>query len=188
MPGARAFQDYRQLFRRALTELPQVGVFIDSDRSRYLTCVQLLFIYQVIRTPADMPVTMAAFTVIQAAVNNFTSRLTELFRWGEDIAQTITQLRDIYELGNIDNQIPDGTEPFPENVQDTAANGVTVEFKSVIQASSNFTSGLTGLFAGTSRLSTQNRTRGRCVKYPSGSTAVRSASSSAPTAVARVVS
>ncbi|KAH7100219.1 P-loop containing nucleoside triphosphate hydrolase protein [Auriculariales sp. MPI-PUGE-AT-0066] len=105
---------FKQVLRQILGELPQ-----------------LFFILQIMRTPESMPLTMAAFTVIQTAVNSFTGRITNMLHSGEAFSDTLEQLRSLYELANIQNTVPDGPEAFPENAQDTAKNGVSIEFRNV---------------------------------------------------------
>ncbi|KAH7099509.1 P-loop containing nucleoside triphosphate hydrolase protein [Auriculariales sp. MPI-PUGE-AT-0066] len=64
---------------------------------------QVVFILQILRTPESIP----------------------------RLSQVLEDLHVLYELGNINNTVPDGTKPFPENVQDTARDVVSIEFRNV---------------------------------------------------------
>ncbi|KAH7106107.1 P-loop containing nucleoside triphosphate hydrolase protein [Auriculariales sp. MPI-PUGE-AT-0066] len=112
-PG-QLWSNLKQVFMKILRELPQV-----------------VFILQILRTPESMPVTMAAFTIIETTVSSLKHPLTNMFYRVQDLSQTMEDLQVLYELGNITNTVPDGTKPYPENVQDTARDGVSIEFRNV---------------------------------------------------------
>lgn len=71
---------------------------------------------------------MASYTIIQHAVQRVEGDLWTLTYTGQDITNGLNDVKALYEVVNIENQVVDGNEPFPENVQDTARNGVKIEF------------------------------------------------------------
>jgi len=50
---------------------------------------------------------------------------------GTSHTDRLTQVKASFEIANVENTIRDGTEPFPENAQDTARNGIEIEFRGV---------------------------------------------------------
>ncbi|EJD55703.1 P-loop containing nucleoside triphosphate hydrolase protein [Auricularia subglabra TFB-10046 SS5] len=92
---------------------------------------QIVFTLQVVRSPASMPFTMASFSVIQQSVQTFTMQVVQLMYSGDNVAQSLQSLKELYELINVKNRVVDGTEPFPENAQETATHGISIEFKNV---------------------------------------------------------
>lgn len=47
------------------------------------------------------------------------------------VADQLSRIRNIYEVGNIPNKIADGREPYPEN-QQSLTMGMAIEFRCAI--------------------------------------------------------
>jgi hypothetical protein len=54
--------------------------------------------------------------------------LKALFRQTGNTSNQLSTLRKLYEVGNIANQVADGSVPFPENEQ-SIRDGISLEFK-----------------------------------------------------------
>ncbi|KAG2084537.1 P-loop containing nucleoside triphosphate hydrolase protein [Suillus discolor] len=87
---------------------------------------QIVFSLRVVKNPTTTPVSLASLIWIKQAFDPYFS-ISSMF---SILTTNLAQIRDLYEIENIRNQVVDGTEPFPEN-QQSLANGISVEFKNV---------------------------------------------------------
>ncbi|KZW02356.1 P-loop containing nucleoside triphosphate hydrolase protein [Exidia glandulosa HHB12029] len=92
---------------------------------------ELVLAVLVVNNPSHMPLLLASWTVIQQATKGVISEMWTMFYLGETFAECSYDLKGLYELANVENKIVDGNVPFPENRQDTAAKGVSIEFRNV---------------------------------------------------------
>jgi hypothetical protein len=77
-----------------------------------------------VRNPANLPMALAAFTLIQAAANNLRLNVNSIFQQTGDLASQLSNLRAIYAVRNIQNQVVDGTERLK-----TSCEGISLEFE-----------------------------------------------------------
>ncbi|KAG1797107.1 P-loop containing nucleoside triphosphate hydrolase protein [Suillus plorans] len=88
---------------------------------------QVVFSLRVVKNPMTTPVSLASLIWIKQAFDPSYFSISSMF---STLATNLTRIRGVYELEKIQNQVVDGTEPFPENKQ-SLANGISVEFKNV---------------------------------------------------------
>jgi hypothetical protein len=69
---------------------------------------------------------LAAFTLIQSAARNLRLNLNSIFQQTGDLGNQLSNLRAIYAVSEIKNQILDGNEKL-----DPICEGISLEFKSV---------------------------------------------------------
>ena len=50
------------------------------------------------------------------------------------MSDQLSALRNVYEIGNIQNLVPDGTIPFLVDASEETGSGISVEFRSVADA------------------------------------------------------
>lgn len=72
---------------------------------------------------------LAAFTLTQSAAKNLRLNLNSIFQQTGDFASQLSNLRAIYAVSEIENQVLDGTENLNPN-----RDGVSLEFELVIAA------------------------------------------------------
>lgn len=75
-----------------------------------------------------MPITLASLNLIMQAANNAINVYLDISDQDHSIKDQIAIVRDLYEILEIPNKIPDGTVPFPEN-QKSTETGVSIEFR-----------------------------------------------------------
>jgi len=73
--------------------------------------------------------TLAAFTLTQSAAKNLRLNLNSIFQQTGDFASQLSNLRAIYAVSEIENQVLDGTENLNPN-----RDGISLEFELVIAA------------------------------------------------------
>jgi hypothetical protein len=79
------------------------------------------------RSSTNLPMALAAFTLIQSAARNLRLNLNSIFQQTGDFASQLSNLRAIYAVSEIKNQIIDGTERL-----DASCEGISLEFKLVL--------------------------------------------------------
>ena len=72
--------------------------------------------------------------LIQATNRNFTSALWAISYQAKSIGEQFHRVRQLYEIHEIRNKVPDGTPSFPEDSR-SLASGITVEFRYVLRSS-----------------------------------------------------
>ncbi|RPD64048.1 HlyB/MsbA family ABC transporter [Lentinus tigrinus ALCF2SS1-6] len=92
---------------------------------------QIAFTVAALKRPKNMPESLASLNLVQAATRGFASSVFEMFARTQHIRSQLTALRDLYEMGNIPNIVPDGTLPFPVDPSDKTGSGISVEFRDV---------------------------------------------------------
>lgn len=79
------------------------------------------------QSSANLPMALAAFTLIQSAAKNLRLNLSSIFQQTGDFASQLSNLRAIYAVSEIKNQIIDGTEKLDPNCE-----GISLEFMLVL--------------------------------------------------------
>ncbi|RPD54069.1 HlyB/MsbA family ABC transporter [Lentinus tigrinus ALCF2SS1-6] len=92
---------------------------------------QIAFTVAALKKPKNMPESLASLNLVQAATRGFASSVFEMYARTQRVGAQLTALRDLYEMGNIPNIVPDGTVPFPVDPSDKTGSGVSVEFRDV---------------------------------------------------------
>jgi hypothetical protein len=76
------------------------------------------------RKSTNLPMALAAFTLIQSAARNLRLNLNSIFQQTGDFTNQLSNLRAIYAVSEIKNQILDGTEKL-----EPIYEGINLEFK-----------------------------------------------------------
>ncbi|RPD78581.1 HlyB/MsbA family ABC transporter [Lentinus tigrinus ALCF2SS1-7] len=92
---------------------------------------QIAFTVAALKKPKNMPESLASLNLVQAATRGFASSVFEMYARTQRVGAQLTALRDLYEMGNIPNIVPDGTVPFPVDPSDKTGSGISVEFRDV---------------------------------------------------------
>ncbi|KAG1874095.1 hypothetical protein C8R48DRAFT_430614 [Suillus tomentosus] len=96
--------------------LPQVlGIDLGVDEADHNN--QILLTLRVVQELMTAPLYLASLVFMYQVSNSFSSPpfSQSLFRQCSSVAETITHIRTKYELGNMQNKVADGTQPFPED-------------------------------------------------------------------------
>ncbi|KAF8350299.1 P-loop containing nucleoside triphosphate hydrolase protein [Amanita rubescens] len=91
---------------------------------------QIVFTLGAIQDPASMPITLASLNIIIQTANNAIYAYLDIASQDHSIKDQIASVRDLYQILEIPNKIPDGTVPFPEN-QKSTETGISIEFRDV---------------------------------------------------------
>jgi len=70
---------------------------------------------------------LAAFTLIHTAAKDLRLNLTSIFQQSNDFSHQLSNLRAIYAISEIENQVVDGTENLKPQL-----DGVSLEFELVV--------------------------------------------------------
>ncbi|KAI9436996.1 HlyB/MsbA family ABC transporter [Lactarius indigo] len=87
---------------------------------------EIAFILIVSRKLVNFPMALAAFTLTQSAAKNLRLNLNSVFQQTGDFSSQLSNLRAIYAVSEIENQVVDGTEDLNPN-----RDGVGLEFEDV---------------------------------------------------------
>ncbi|KAH9064974.1 HlyB/MsbA family ABC transporter [Lactarius vividus] len=87
---------------------------------------EVAFILIVSQKLVNFPMALAAFTLTQSAAKNLRLNLNSIFQQTGDFASQLSNLRAIYAVSEIQNQVVDGTEDLNPN-----RDGVSLEFEDV---------------------------------------------------------
>ncbi|KAI0716185.1 P-loop containing nucleoside triphosphate hydrolase protein [Cerioporus squamosus] len=91
---------------------------------------QIAFTISAFRRPANMPESLAALSLVQSAASSFAWSIYELVSETQGIDDQLQSVRDVYELADIPNIVPDGTVSYPEQGESIEA-GIALEFRNV---------------------------------------------------------
>ncbi|KAK0202956.1 P-loop containing nucleoside triphosphate hydrolase protein [Desarmillaria ectypa] len=91
---------------------------------------QIAFTLRAVQQPASIPLSLASLNLISSSATSFTFTLYSLFRGSSSVAERIASIRQLYEVGKMENRVADGAIPYPENPQ-TLSSGISVEFRNV---------------------------------------------------------
>ncbi|KAI0267129.1 HlyB/MsbA family ABC transporter [Gloeopeniophorella convolvens] len=91
---------------------------------------QIVFTLRAVQQPSSIPVSLASLHLMQRTSSTFLSSVRALLNQTGNVSEELSTLRKLYEAGNIENQIPDGSVPFPENEQ-SIRDGISLEFRDV---------------------------------------------------------
>jgi ABC-type transport system involved in cytochrome bd biosynthesis fused ATPase/permease subunit len=81
----------------------------------------------VVRDPGNLPMVLAAFTLVQSTAKNLRLNLTSIFQQTGGLANQLSSLRVVYSVSEIKNQVVDGTEKLK-----SSREGISVEFEWVL--------------------------------------------------------
>jgi hypothetical protein len=108
-------------------ELPEVSDKFMAHKPLYLLFPEIAFVLVMAQSSANLPMALAAFTLIQSAAKNLRLNLSSIFQQTGDFASQLSNLRAIYAVSEIKNQIIDGTEKLDPNCE-----GISLEFMLVL--------------------------------------------------------
>ncbi|KAH9043588.1 HlyB/MsbA family ABC transporter [Lactarius hengduanensis] len=87
---------------------------------------EIAFILIVSQKLVNFPMALAAFTLTQSAAKNLRLNLNSIFQQTGDFSSQLSNLRAIYAVSEIENQVVDGTEDL-----NPSRDGVSLEFEDV---------------------------------------------------------
>ncbi|KZW02377.1 P-loop containing nucleoside triphosphate hydrolase protein [Exidia glandulosa HHB12029] len=129
--GESAIFDYDEHERR---DEQYLSSFFGFRRMRDVIIAELPHIvlaFLVVRSPGDLSLLIGSFAAIEAAQNRVNEDLSTLTLMRENFRSRLESVNSLMSLADLENKIPDGPRPFPENVRDVAQHGVAVEFRNV---------------------------------------------------------
>ncbi|KAH9164213.1 HlyB/MsbA family ABC transporter [Lactarius sanguifluus] len=91
---------------------------------------QIVFTLRAVQQPMSIPVSLASLHLMQRASGLFMGSVRTLLEQTGNMSERLSALRQLYEAGNIANNVADGTTPFPENEQ-SIRDGIAIEFRNV---------------------------------------------------------
>lgn len=91
---------------------------------------QIVFTLRAVQYPASIPISLASLNLVTQTTQTFTYMLFNLFVETGSIAEKLSSVKRLYEVGNIPNRVVDGNESFPED-QQSLEMGISVEFRNV---------------------------------------------------------
>ncbi|KAI0716183.1 P-loop containing nucleoside triphosphate hydrolase protein [Cerioporus squamosus] len=91
---------------------------------------QIVFTFRAAQYPTSIPVSLASLSLVQDAANKFLWSFHSMIYRTRGIEQQLTAVKKVYEVVKIENVVPDGTIPFPEEASQVRS-GVALEFKNV---------------------------------------------------------
>jgi ABC-type multidrug transport system fused ATPase/permease subunit len=90
---------------------------------------QMIFTLGVVQKPMTFLLSLASFILVEHTSRSFiSSQFSSLEEFS--LARQFANIRNLYEIENVENKVVDGIESFPEN-QQTLRSGVSVEFRNV---------------------------------------------------------
>ena len=92
--------------------------------------VQVVFLLKSAARPETIPASLATIKLIQDTNQGFINELWMITFHARSIRENFHQIRQLYEISDIQNKVPDGKISFPEDSR-SLASGVTVEFRCV---------------------------------------------------------
>ncbi|THH30401.1 hypothetical protein EUX98_g3800 [Antrodiella citrinella] len=101
------------LLKQPLSELPQV-----------------VFALRAVQQPSSIPVSLASLNLITQTTSTFSYKVYKVIQQTGTIADSVAAVRELYEILELPNKIPDGAIPFPEDTQ-KISSGISIEFKNV---------------------------------------------------------
>ncbi|KIY65074.1 P-loop containing nucleoside triphosphate hydrolase protein [Cylindrobasidium torrendii FP15055 ss-10] len=91
---------------------------------------QIIFTLRTAERPATIPTSIASLNLISSTAAQFTSDFRGLTYTVRSVSKDLSNIRQLYEVENIRNQVEDGALPYPED-QAKIRYGISVEFKNV---------------------------------------------------------
>ncbi|KAH8996475.1 HlyB/MsbA family ABC transporter [Lactarius hatsudake] len=91
---------------------------------------QIVFTLRAVQQPMSIPVSLASLHLVQRASGSFMGSVRTLLEQTGNMSERLSALRQLYEAGNIANNVADGATPFPENEQ-SIRDGIAIEFRNV---------------------------------------------------------
>jgi hypothetical protein len=107
--------------------------------------IQVAFLFKSAARPETIPACLTTIKLIQSTNQGFISELWMISYHAKSIRENFHQIRQLYEINDIQNKIPDGRISFPEDSR-SLTSGVAVEFRFVHYSSNPFTSQVAGVF------------------------------------------
>jgi ABC-type multidrug transport system fused ATPase/permease subunit len=85
---------------------------------------------KIVNSPATAPISLATLQLVNSAMTSLTQKTRTLGSNIDGLSGQVGNIRDFYTRLDLQNRIPDGSVPFPENAQDISL-GISVEFRNV---------------------------------------------------------
>ncbi|KZT24691.1 P-loop containing nucleoside triphosphate hydrolase protein [Neolentinus lepideus HHB14362 ss-1] len=91
----------------------------------------IAFSLRAVQYPASIPISLASLNLLRETVQGFTYTLLNLLDQTDSFGAQISDIKKLYEIENIPNQVADGTEPFVAEDDKVPDTGISVEFRNV---------------------------------------------------------
>lgn len=91
---------------------------------------QVAYLLKSAASPENIPTSLATVRLIQTTNQGFIGELWSLSWQAKSIREQFHQVRQLYEIHDIQNKVPDGRISFPEDSR-SLASGIEVEFRYV---------------------------------------------------------
>ena len=88
---------------------------------------KIAFVLIMVRSSANLLMALTAFTIIQSTAKNLRFNLSSIFQQTGDLASQLSNLRAIYAVSEIRNQVVDGTKTLQDSRE-----GISLEFEWVL--------------------------------------------------------
>jgi hypothetical protein len=95
-----------------------------------LTNMQVAYLFKSAARPETIPTCIATIGLVKSTNRGFIYALRMTFFHARSIGEQFHKIRQLYEIHEIQNKVPDGTVTFPEDSR-SLASGITVEFRHV---------------------------------------------------------
>lgn len=87
---------------------------------------EIALVSTVVRDPGNLPMVLAAFTLVQSTAKNLRLNLNSIFQQTGGLANQLSSLRVVYSVSEIKNQVVEGTEKLK-----SSREGISLEFENV---------------------------------------------------------
>lgn len=104
-----------------------------GEPSCWLIKIQAAYLLKSAARPETIPACLTTMRFIQTTNRNFTTALWTISYQAKSIGEQFHRVRQLYEIHEIRNKVPDGTTSFPEDSR-SLASGITVEFRYALRA------------------------------------------------------
>ncbi|KAH8799552.1 P-loop containing nucleoside triphosphate hydrolase protein [Flagelloscypha sp. PMI_526] len=89
---------------------------------------RIIFALRAVKNPAGVPVSLASLNLVTEAARTFSDQVWNVYSMGGTVSVSFVAVRQLYEVGEIQNKVPDGRVPFPENAR-PITSGTSLELK-----------------------------------------------------------
>ena len=96
--------------------------------------IQVAYLLKSAARPETIPTCIATIGLVKSTNQGFIYALQMMFYHARSIGDQLHNIRQLYEIHEIQNKVPNGTISFPEDSR-SLASGITVEFRHVASSS-----------------------------------------------------
>lgn len=104
--------------------------YVSSKSFPLSSNTQVAYILKSAARPETIPTCLTTIALIKSTNQGFIYAVEMMFYHARSIGDQFHKIRQLYEIHEIQNKVPDGTISFPEDSR-SLASGITVEFRHV---------------------------------------------------------